>query len=402
MTLVADKNGVVSGAFTIPPKVKAGTKRVTFAGSGGSHGEANFTGQGTLSISTARTVTTVSQDLYDPLAQTFTLSAARQLSGVELFFTAVGTSPVIVQVRNVQTGFPGQEILAEARLNPADIKANDWNRFVFDTAYNAQANVQLALVVLCNDAVSACAIAELGKWDTVSKSWVTAQTYQVGVLLSSSNASTWTAHQDKDLTFRLLARRYTETTRTIELGKVTVAGATDLLISAMTDNPVTGADSSLQLSLPDGSYLNTGDGQIIQLSTPVTGDITVRANLRATGTASALVGPGSQVIAGNMANTAEYISRAIIAKASGCKVRILYDGKLPSGSTVAAFICGTDQGDTWVQVPVTSSPRALGDGIYEYQHYITDVKEANVRVKLVLSGSPAARPYVFNLRVSIT
>ena len=53
-------------------------------------------------------------------------------------------------------------------------------------------------------------------------------TYRIGVLLSSSNASTWTAHQDRDLKFRLLACRFTENTRTVPLGNITVTDSTDL------------------------------------------------------------------------------------------------------------------------------------------------------------------------------
>lgn len=402
MTLIADANGVVTGKFTIPAGVKAGTKNVEFKGSGGSFGDATFTGQGSLSVTTARQVTTISKSLYDPLAQTFTLTKARQLSGVDLFFTALGTTPIIVQIRATSVGFPTQEILAEGRLNPASVTPNTWTRFIFDNAFYAQPNVEYAIVALCNDSVTQCAIAELGKWDQTNGRWVTSQSYQVGVLLSSSNASSWTAHQDRDLTFRLLARKYTAGTRTIELGKVSVNGATDLLVSAMTDNPVTGADSSIQLTFPDGSYLDTSDGQIIQLANPVTGDISVRANLRATEAASATLGAGSQIIVGKIQNTAEYITRAIDADAAGCKVRVMYDGLIPSGAGVTVYVSGVDAGDSWVQVPSEGSAIPLGDGVYAYSCYKTGILEAKIRVKLVLTGTPAARPYVFNLRVSVT
>lgn len=70
-------------------------------------------------------------------------------------------------------------------------------------------------------------MAELGKYDAVHERWVTSQPYQVGVLLSSSNASTWTPHQDRDLTFRLLGARFTATivTKTGDYSDVTVIDA---------------------------------------------------------------------------------------------------------------------------------------------------------------------------------
>lgn len=402
MALIANQSGVVTGKFTIPAKVKAGTKLVQFKGALGGNGEATFTGQGTVVTNTQRRVTNVTSAYYDPLAQTFMLNSSRQISGIELFMMAVGDTPVIVQLREVSVGFPTNIILAEGRLLPSQITPNTWTRFLFDTPFYSQPNIEYAVVVLCNDATAACAISELGKFDVANNAWVTSQPYQVGVLLSSANASTWTAHQDKDLTFRLLARKYTEAVRTIELGSVNVTNCTDLLVSALTDNPATGADSSIALTLPDGTVLNTSDGQIVQLGNTITGNIAVKATLRATGTASATLSPGTQIISGSLSASGEYVSRAVDADAAGSKIRVIYDGKIPSGAGVRAYVCGVDAGDAWVEIPVDGAPKPQGSGIYEYQHFITNVLEAKIRVKLVITGSPAARPYLFNLRVAIT
>ncbi len=103
-------------------------------------------------------------------------------------------------------------------MKAANITLGQWTAIHWP-ATALQANREYALVILCDDAETALAIAELGKFDAARERWVTAQPYQVGVLLSSSNASTWTAHQDADLTFELLAADYTESTRLIELGE---------------------------------------------------------------------------------------------------------------------------------------------------------------------------------------
>lgn len=402
MAIAADQNGVLKGKFTIPANVQAGTKSVELIGSGGSRGSAVFVGEGILVSQVLQNVTRTTQTYYDPLAQTFSLTEENQIGGVELVVTAKGPTPISVQIRETQTGFPTQSILAESTLQPAQITTGQWNRFVFKTPVRVLANVEYAIVVLCNDPVGAVAIAELGKWDSTNQRWVTQQPYQVGVLLSSSNASTWTAHQDRDMTFRLLARRYTQTEKEINLGSVPVTAATDLLVLSMTENPATGADSELLLTMPDASEITTGDEQAINLAANVTGSIGVRAKLRATQKASAMLHPGSQIVVGKLATTAEYISRAVDADAAGCNVRIIYDGQIPSGSSVKVYICGTDAGDTWQEVTLTGVPVALGNNIYEYQYYKTGVLEAKLRVKIVLTGTPAARPYIYNLRVSIT
>ena len=116
-----------------------------------------------------------------------------------------------------------------------------------------------------------------------------------------------------------------------------------------------------------------------------------------------LLYPGSQLVVGTIARTAEYVSRAVDAAAAGCKVRIIFDGNIPSGASVDVFISGVDAGDAWQQVSLDQlkSPIAVGDNVYEYNYVKEDVMEAKVRVKLVLNGTPAARPYVYSLRVSV-
>lgn len=401
MALTADANGVIKGKFTIPAGVTAGTKSFKITGAGGSHGEATFVGQGTLLTQVLRSVTTFITSIeIDPLAQTFSLETEQQLGGVELIVTGKGTSPIIVQIRETQTGFPTGVILAEGRLAPSQITQNAWNRFVFDKPTKVAANVEYAIVVLCNDAIGSVAVAELGKFDSTNQRWVTNQPYQVGVLLSSSNARTWTAHQDKDLTFRLLARKYSQAAREVSLGTVTVTNATDLVIMSMIENVATNADGAITLTLPDGTTRNAGDKQILSLGSPISGAIGVKATLRATSAESAVLHPGTQIAAGNIATTGNYVSRAIDADAAGANVRVLFNAIIPSGAAVNVFVAGVDAGDPWLPLTQVTAPKPIGDNVYEYQYLYSNLKEARVRVKLEFSGTAAARPQIFNLRMS--
>lgn len=404
MPLVADSTGVVQGKFLIPAGVRAGSKLVKFEGAGGSKGSATFVGQGTLITETRQQVTTVTVSQppmrIDPLAQTFSLQSAEQLAAAEIYIIAKFDSPILVQIRETQVGLPTQTVLAEARLKPSEITVNAWNRFTFQAPVSLLANVEYALVVLCNDAVSSIAVAELGKYDTANSRWVTSQPYQVGVLLSSSNASTWTAHQDRDMTFRLLAARYTQSERVVDLGTVAVTGATDLIVLANMENPTTQASSDIQLTLPDSTVITTGEGQVVRLPSATTGNIGVKARLRSQANASAVITSGTQIVAGACQTTAEYITRAIPADAAGCTVSIIIDANLPSGSGVTVQICGTDAGDTWQAVTQDGVATAIGDGYFEYKFKKTAVTEAAVRVKLILNGSASARPLIKNLRVS--
>ncbi|MNY46818.1 hypothetical protein D3C86_1820370 [compost metagenome] len=85
-------------------------------------------------------------------------------------------------------------------------------------------------------------------------------------------------------------------------------------------------------------------------------------------------------------------------------MRIIFDGQIPSGASVSVFIKGVDESDTWqaVSQDPDKEPIPVGNSVYEYNYLIAAVQEAKIRVKLVLTGTPAARPYIYNLRVSIT
>src|SRR5690606_32342837 len=56
-TKVANAQGVMTGTFTIPAGIKAGTKEVIVTGKGGTEGQTSFTGQGTLTVTHYHTTT---------------------------------------------------------------------------------------------------------------------------------------------------------------------------------------------------------------------------------------------------------------------------------------------------------------------------------------------------------
>lgn len=402
MALTADAQGKITGRFTIPPNVSAGSKAVDFLGSGGSHATASFFGQGTLVENVMQKVMTTTITYYDPLAQTFFLNEMRQLVGVELFVEAVGASPIIVHLRETSNGYPTQTIIAEASLQPGDITVDDWNRWEFDHPITLLSGVEYAVVVMCNDADAAIAIAELGKWSESSQRWVTSQSPNVGVLLSSSNNSTWTAHQDRDMAMRLLAARYTQTERTLELGTIAANGHTDALVLATADTPTSGTSFAVELEMPDGAVIESGDSQALAFNPAATGDIELRARITATEKVSALLFPGTQLALGTAQLNADYVSRAFDADAASSNVRITYDANVPSGATVKVYLADEQNPPAWEEVPLDGAAVPLGNGTYQFQHYKAGFNKAKCRVRLELAGTNAARPRVMNLRASVT
>jgi hypothetical protein len=403
MTINANGAGELSGQFTIPASVLAGTKMVEFTGGVGTSGRALFTGAGDIAETVMQRQTSVflpqPNITFDPLAQTFTVPTRTQVAGVDLWVQTVGTTPITVQIRQTEVGFPTQVILAEARIKPGDLVAGAFNRFLFHWPVTIRANQEQALVVLCDDAVGACGIAELGKVDIVSGAWVTSQPYQIGTLLSSANASTWTAHQDRDLTFKLLRYGYTSTQRTIALGTVPVVAATDLMVTAVLDVPDEATNVQFRLTLPDATVLTVANRQPVRLTTAITGDVAVSAILNGSADFSPILWGGTELVHGAIGTTGTYFTRAMPA-GSDSRVRVIFDALLPPGSSVDVDISGTDISDTYASMPAVGSV-AMDNGWREYTYETPDIDEAMVRVRVTLHGTAAARPYLRNVRMLV-
>ena len=391
----ANANGVLTGSFTIPAGVPAGAKTVTFqGGAGGSSGSAVFIGQGKLTAQTLRQVNTVTY-VVDPLAQTFMLDVTTQICGVDLWFTAK-EGEVRVQVREVQNGVPTRVILAEAVLAPGSIvvTGGGHTRVLFSIPVQLAAGAEYAVVVLCNDPITALSIAEMGKFDAVAQKWVASQPYTVGVLLSSSNASTWTPHQDKDLTFRLLEADFAGGVTQISMGTAQVDGATDMVVLAVDEAPTADARVEYEVTLPDGNTLRMAQGQPARLAAPVSGGIAVKAKLTGTTKAAPLLWPGAQLLTGAVSQIDDYYSRSIPATGA-TKAVLIYNAFIPSGATVTPEI--QIDGGAWQGLDQTGAV-PQGDGVVEYS-FEHALDAANlVKARFTLTGTSAARPRVSLIR----
>lgn len=412
MPLYADGSGQFTGQFTIPADVPNGTKLVEVHGAA-TQAAATFVGRGTLKVEDLRIVNTkINRRLIthrcDPLAQTFILTERKQVAALDLWFTAKGTSNVLVQIRDVSLGIPTLDVVSESILAPSAITVGAWTRFRFPPTI-LEPDTEYAIVIACNDAVSAVGVATLGEFDQTAQRWVTSQPYQIGVLLSSSNNSTWTAHQTSDLTFRLLACDYDVDTnvtyqgsasKTVTLDPVTVANADHLVILAAVDRPTEDCDVMFNVTV-DGNVYSVMESQPFTLSERYSGVVTWEAVLTGTYTDSPTLFRDVHLVVGTRQASSEYITRAMQTNkgAGTVKITAYYDVLLPSNATIAAYVeNGTD---TWIALPVISGTE-LGDGWQEVKREVTGFAQLETRVKLVLGGSLAALPRVKNLRVAIT
>lgn len=410
MTLTANSQGKIAGKFTIPANIPAGSKLVEFYAGSDQRASATFIGRGTLETDELQLVTTVVNRRVlnwpcDPLAQTFTLPGQVMVSAVDLWFQAKGASNVLVQIRDVDNGFPTADVLAESILTPADISLSAATRFKFPSVA-LEANHDYALVIACDDAVTALWVGELGQFDTYLQKWVTSQPYQIGVLLSSSNNKTWTAHQDKDLTFRLLAADYNvntnqhnagETTKDVVFDPVDVTDADQLLIMAAVDRPTANTDVRFIVTCGANVYTMI-EGQPLTLAARYTGTITWKAVLVGTYTDSPAMLPHVSLIAGTRAGTGTYITRAMDC-GTAVRVAVIYNALLTGSAAVV--VAAEDDNTDWQAVSLDSSV-PLGDGWAEYTHVLDPFTATQTRIRLTLSGTNLQCPQVKNLRVTIT
>lgn len=220
-TVQADSDGRVDAYFTVPEnKILSGSAELVLKAldeSDGS-GAAVYTSKGlsrTVTYTATEAVTTSRINL-DPLAQTFVLSEATALTGLDLFFATKDTSyPVIVRITGTDNGYPNSEVYYETIVNADQINvpASETDSMVA-THIDFLSDVILspgsyAIAILTDVASYRAYIASLGENVYNSEDdFISTQPYLDGMLFSSSNALAWTAHQDSDLAFTLYGSQF--------------------------------------------------------------------------------------------------------------------------------------------------------------------------------------------------
>ena len=390
-TTNADDDGVFQGVFTIPANIPSGVKLVELQGTYTS-GNAYFTGIHT----TQTTVRTYARYYYnpDPLAQSFTLTSSRHVSGVDFWLDNKGSSEIRVQIRETDNGYPTGNILAETRLENSALTKNSWNRAVFDTPIFLTAGVEYAFSLMTNTADHTVGLAELGDFDSNS-GWVRSQAYSAGVLFSSSNASTWTPHQSADLAFRLLGANFTGDSKIISLGTYDLTGVTDVMPLAEVESTNSNTYVTFILKQNDTEIARMQAWQSIAFNTILSGEYTLEAQLEGDTTHSPILGRYPQLVTGQLNILGDYVSRAFTC-GQNKKIMVAMDEYKTYGSEIEVYVQTNSPLDgeeiVWEPTSVTTQTE-LGDGWVRRTRFI-NCDAATSRIKIILHGSASARPLV--------
>ena len=249
-TLLTDDNGTVVGVFYLPEtkdlSFRTGERTLKFTdnqsnsnASFDSIGSAVYYAQG-ISLSKERTIvssrsaqfiqadayedtqalpairrTTTSTRqvyywVYDPLAQTFTISSpgGAFLTSIDLFFASSSQRPVSIEIRNTDNGVPSSKIVPFSQVTKTAQELNISTDSSVATTFKFKSPVYLqdtetyALVVLTDEPGTQVYVSEMGGKDMLSQNTIAGQPL-TGSLYASQNAKEWEIHPLMDMKFVL-------------------------------------------------------------------------------------------------------------------------------------------------------------------------------------------------------
>jgi hypothetical protein len=416
-TQTANASGIITLTFTIPANMPAGRRLVQATGAAGSFAEAIFVGEGTIDVSTMRRVNLVTRAAppppaviapqarqpgdfsnrnSDPLAQSFAVAETRQVVGFDFRLAAKGSPSkgLRVQLCPLVNGLPGAEILAETFVSMVTPNVGDWISARFPIPVTLSPNQMYCFIILTDDPVHALSISRLGDIDTVTQQRVSSQPYTVGDLFASSNRISWVVVPDADLTFRVVAARYTAVSRTIVLWSGTWTGVSDFQVRATVDIPDQSCSIRLELVRASGAVLSFAANQQIALDAFVSEAITIRAVMSGTDRLSPILFSFAQLFTGAIRTTGTYITR-VFPMGTAVTVRALFAALLPAGSSVSVDVDAAN--NTWASMTLGATA-VLGSGWTEPEYSRSAYTATQGRIRITLNGTPAARPSLALLR----
>ena len=255
-------------------------------------------------------------------------------------------------------------------------------------------------------------------WEKVNwalKVSVASNPYSNGVLMSSSNGSSWTMHQSSDLKFNLYRCVFEEDCivefEDINEGSSTYSGAS-LLVSMYTPSAC-----SVGYEYALGSETLSSDAKPFSRSQALDFDsvqsiFKIRANIKATSWLSPILyGDNQSLILEDREISGAYVTRNIKFESTDKYkvIKIIVDISLPSGCSVSPqYLKDVTDSTSWTAIPASDPATAYYDGDYYTYYYYKDVTEeagdelglADFKFKLAMvAGSKVNNIKIKRLRI---
>lgn len=387
----ADANGKIEASFKIPSKTPCSTVEIKMEST--THKDrvaiTSFTSEG-RNQKVEETIYIQRNVLYavDPIAQSFMFDKDYNITGVDLYFTANdGRVPVNVQVRGMTNGYPNTMVYAEQIVTGSNIKVSANGsvptRVTFPNLVKCEANTQYCIVVLTDSAKISLSVANLGEKDLITGKYVISNPYSTGVLFSSSNASTWTAHQDKDLKFNLYRANYSPK-GTIVFNNVSL-NSVDKLMLAIDSVVPANCTCKFEVSVNNGlwyPYLPWVDYPLNLNANYAS----IRCQMTSSGNQSPIISSITPKMYSSKNDLkATYISKNLNIPEGFNSIKIYLDTAIVDGATYEIYYTLDVNGTTWTKATPTSTTP-----LSEYYNQIyceipLDSPSKNYRVKIVMT-----------------
>jgi hypothetical protein len=282
-----------------------------------------------------------------------------------------------------------------SKIVPAgDISNNSEFVFEFEEKAVLYADKSYAFIVGCYDPDATIQIATLGEKTLNSGKWMTSQPYNVGVMLKSANAETWTPIQNSDIRFEIYSTEFVNE-QTFSYEPVDVVDATDLMFSLLDENFV-GTNTSYSMTLLDASPVITMEVDPLtpyEIGYKYTGKVGLNATLKSNGLFSPTVSTDAQIMVGKVDQTSSYTSVGFEFDPDAYKIVVMVD-RLSDGTSSSDVQIQILNSGSWNWVPMTlTSSDFIEDGWYEDTYeliiadHVPDVTQEISRVRINLDSN---------------
>lgn len=412
-TLKSNAAGEVNCTFTVPSNTLCGTVKVELYPEDDENfrAVANYTANGITRTTRITETTTVFRTMLrtynsDPLAQTFQFEKDQFISSIGIYFCVRDANEdVIIQLRGVDNGYPNNTVFAEKVLKGSECLPSELGTIetlvAFDDPVYCRANTQYCFTILTESSTASVYYAQLGGRDLATNVQVLRNPYIAGMMFSSSNALTWTAHQSQNLKFNIYGNTF-NTNSYAYFAEVVDVSYDRIALYAETEVPVD-TELTWEYSKDSGdTWYPISLGMDIELTSLVT-KVLIRAKFKSNVTVSPVVAADSLMLVGYKNETeCNYISKNITTDSPYTNIKQIVDLLVPTGTNVTLYYCTDTNGAEWASAIEDVSQRKVKDA-NGYTQYVFEAQLAssgatNYRVRIKLStNNTCIRPKVKNL-----
>ena len=428
-TVKSDREGKFLAKFTIPEGIPCGTVEVIVSNEY-NNGGTRFSAQGRRQIiqdSVFRTVTTVETrthyktvtryttitTIHDPLAQSFFIDEDCVLTQIGLFFNVKdNTKNIILEVRTLENGAPTAEILHQQVVESKDIKVDpkgqQETKITLNQPLYLEGNKSYCFVIVSDSNEYQMWTAKRGGIDeyTLSDRYqVVSNPYPEGVMFSSSNAQSWTIHQDHDLKFRLYRARFSGL-GTIFYPNASLEDAGALVLAAQSADYINqGINWYYSIPSEDGkqTWLPIETFNYYELEESID-SVSLKCELI---TDNDRMSPFLNVESVNLIyynndNEGAYISRQVVMEQEFNTIQVSCEAYTPEGTSFKVFYSRTDDGSAWNEL-LTPQTQQLDEYFTRYT-FVKDGLPAGtrkMRLKIELKSDDKLHTPIIRRLISI-